>query len=48
MHIIEDTRWIEEFRNKTFSGYKLTDVKKALTTNMLNNNIEQTAELITN
>ena len=41
MHIIEDTRWIEEFRNKSFSGYKLTDVKKVLTTSMLNNNIEQ-------
>ena len=41
MNIIEDVREIEEFRNKTFTGFKVSDVKKTLINSLLNNNIEQ-------
>ena len=50
MIIIEDVRKIEEFKNKTFSEYKLSSVKKELISNINNNKIENicywTSELI--
>jgi len=41
MYTIDDIRKIEEFKNKSFSGYKLSDVKKALINSLLNNNREE-------
>ena len=50
MNNINDVRTIDEFKNATFSGYKLTDVKKELINCITNNKIENlcywTCELI--
>ncbi len=47
---INDTRLLKEFKSVTFSGYKRSDVKKHLLTQLFNANLEQslnwTAELI--
>jgi hypothetical protein len=50
MYTIDDIRKIEEFCSKTFSGYKLSEVKKALIKSLIDNNTEAichwTCELI--